>query len=237
MWAASDDTLFARLMGAFLFERVGQTVSRSASLQLVLQAGAVVRLLCERGILKPTVRHCARNAAHQKRRRYVYRYRSNHIKAGNGGDGAVAFHREKIRGGRRPRMAATAAGGNVVFVADSNLSTLMDFRYKRKYIGRRVRMAAEAAATEKNARSGDSGSQGTVVRDAQSNLVIADISGDEPVVIAKRWQGRLGQRTLPRRPGRSQICPARAEREEPIVELKLIADVGLSDSRMLAKST
>ena len=55
------------------------------------------------------------------------------IKAGNGGNGSVSFHREKYVAAGGPDGGDGGRGGNVVFVADSNLSTLMDFRYKRKY--------------------------------------------------------------------------------------------------------
>ena len=56
------------------------------------------------------------------------------IKAGNGGNGSVSFHREKYVAAGGPDGGDGGRGGNVVFVADSNLSTLMDFRYKRKYV-------------------------------------------------------------------------------------------------------
>ena len=59
------------------------------------------------------------------------------IKAGDGGDGAVAFHREKYVASGGPDGGDGGRGGNIVFVADTNLSTLADFRYKRKYIAPR----------------------------------------------------------------------------------------------------
>ena len=55
------------------------------------------------------------------------------LKAGKGGDGAVSFHREKYVAAGGPDGGDGGRGGNIVFVADPNLSTLMDFRYKRKY--------------------------------------------------------------------------------------------------------
>ena len=56
-----------------------------------------------------------------------------HLKAGNGGNGAVSFHREKYVAAGGPDGGDGGRGGNIVFKADSNLSTLADFRYKRKY--------------------------------------------------------------------------------------------------------
>ena len=56
-----------------------------------------------------------------------------HIKAGNGGDGAVAFHREKYVASGGPDGGDGGRGGNIVFQVDDNISTLADFRYKRKY--------------------------------------------------------------------------------------------------------
>lgn len=59
------------------------------------------------------------------------------IKAGDGGDGAVSFHREKYVAAGGPDGGDGGRGGNIVFVADSNLSTLADFRYKRKYAAKK----------------------------------------------------------------------------------------------------
>ena len=56
------------------------------------------------------------------------------IKAGNGGNGAVAFHREKYVAAGGPDGGDGGRGGDIVFVVDDNMSTLMDFRYKRKYV-------------------------------------------------------------------------------------------------------
>lgn len=61
------------------------------------------------------------------------------IKAGDGGDGAVSFHREKYVAAGGPDGGDGGRGGNIVFVADSNLSTLADFRYKRKYASKKRR--------------------------------------------------------------------------------------------------
>lgn len=56
------------------------------------------------------------------------------IKAGNGGDGAISFHREKYVAAGGPDGGNGGKGGDVIFVADDNFSSLIDFRYKRKYV-------------------------------------------------------------------------------------------------------
>ena len=163
------------------------------------------------------------------------------IKAGKGGDGAVAFHREKYVAAGGPDGGDGGRGGNIVFQGDSNLSTLMDFRYKRKY----------AAQPGENGRGSNCSGKnapdlvikvpiGTVIRDAETNLVIADISTSEPVVVAKGGKGGWGNahfatptRQIPKfaKPGYP------GEEMEVRLELKLIADVGLIGFPNVGKST
>ena len=120
---------------------------------------------------------------------------------------AVSFHREKYVAAGGPDGGDGGRGGNVVFVADSNLSTLMDFRYKRKYAAQNGRgRQSQARCSGKNAAGPDHprcpGARWCATR--RADLVIADISGDEPVVVARGGRGRLGQQCiLPRRPARS----------------------------------
>ena len=76
------------------------------------------------------------------------------VKAGNGGNGAIAFHREKYVAAGGPDGGDGGRGGDIVFVVDDNMSTLMDFRYKRKYVagngmdgqGKRSRISSPGAA-------------------------------------------------------------------------------------------
>ena len=163
------------------------------------------------------------------------------LKAGKGGDGAVSFHREKFVAAGGPDGGDGGRGGSVLFAADDNLSTLMDFRYKRKY-------AAEAGQNGSGARCSGKNApdlvirvpRGTLVKDAASGLVIADISADEPVVIARGGRGGWGNvhfasptRQIPKfaKPGFA------GEEREVILELKLIADVGLLGFPNVGKST
>ncbi len=163
------------------------------------------------------------------------------IKAGKGGDGAVSFHREKFVAAGGPDGGDGGRGGSVIFQADDNLSTLMDFRYQRKYAAQPGENGGAARCTGKNAPDlVIRVPRGTVVREANTGLVIADISGDGPVVVAKGGRGGWGNthfasptRQIPKfaKPG----LPG--EEFEVRLELKLIADVGLIGFPNVGKST
>ena len=163
------------------------------------------------------------------------------IKAGKGGDGAVSFHREKFVAAGGPDGGDGGRGGNVVFVADDNLSTLMDFRYKRKYVAEAGQNGGAARCTGKNApdliiRV----PRGTLVKEANTGLVMADISGNEPVVVAKGGRGGWGNThfATPTRQIPKFAKPGLPGQEfEVRLELKLIADVGLIGFPNVGKST
>ena len=163
------------------------------------------------------------------------------VKAGRGGDGTVSFRREKYVAAGGPDGGDGGRGGDVIFVADPNLSTLMDFRYKRKY-------AAQSGENGKSSNSyGKSGEdlvirvpRGTLVKDAETGGLIADISGDEPVVVAKGGRGGLGNRhfATPTRQIPRFAKPGLPGEEFTLqLELKLIADVGLIGFPNVGKST
>ena len=163
------------------------------------------------------------------------------IKAGNGGNGAVSFHREKYVNAGGPDGGDGGKGSDIVFVADDNLSTLIDFRYKKKYI------APDGEPGGAKRCSGKSMEptiirvpRGTIVKDAHTGRIMADISDDEPVVVAKGGRGGKGNanfatptRQIPRfaKPG----FPG--EKFDVILELKLLADVGLVGFPNVGKST
>ncbi len=163
------------------------------------------------------------------------------IKAGKGGDGAVSFHREKFVAAGGPDGGDGGRGGNVVFVADDNLSTLMDFRYKRKYVAEAGQNGGAARCTGKNApdliiRV----PRGTLVKEANTGLVMADISSSEPVVVAKGGRGGWGNThfATPTRQIPKFAKPGLPGQEfEVRLELKLIADVGLIGFPNVGKST
>ena len=163
------------------------------------------------------------------------------VRAGKGGDGVVTFHREKFVAAGGPDGGDGGRGGDVVFVADDNLSTLMDFRYKRKYT---AQDGENGRAKRQSGADGDDlvirVPRGTVLKEADSGLVVADLSGSEPVVIAKGGRGGWGNshfatptRQIPKfaKPG----LPG--EELQLKMELKVIADVGLIGFPNVGKST
>ncbi len=164
-----------------------------------------------------------------------------HIKAGDGGNGKVSFHREKYVAAGGPDGGDGGRGGNIVFRADSNLSTLADFRYKRKYFAENGQPGGTSRCNGKSApdlvlRV----PMGTLVKDAKTGRIIADISGDEDVIIAKGGKGGWGNshfstptRQVPKfaKPG------VPGEALDVTLELKLLADVGLIGFPNVGKST
>ena len=154
-----------------------------------------------------------------------------HLKAGKGGDGAVSFHREKYVAAGGPDGGDGGRGGNIVFKADSNLSTLADFRYKRKYNAEPGQNGGTSRCTGKSAPDLIiSVPVGTLVKEAETGRIIADISDPEPVVIAKGGNGGWGNQhfaTSTRQVPRFAKSGAPGEELDVTLELKLLADVGL----------
>ena len=164
-----------------------------------------------------------------------------YIKAGDGGDGCVSFHREKYVAAGGPDGGDGGKGGDIVFKADDNLSNLIDFRYKRKFVAERGKDGSAKNCTGRNAPDlVIKVPRGTVIKEAETGRILADISGDEPVVICKGGKGGRGNshfatstRQIPRfaKPG------FRGDEYEVQLELKLIADVGLVGFPNVGKST
>ena len=164
-----------------------------------------------------------------------------HLKAGKGGDGAVSFHREKYVAAGGPDGGDGGRGGNIVFKADSNLSTLADFRYKRKYNAEPGQNGGTSRCTGKSAPDLIiSVPVGTLVKEAETGRIIADISDPEPVVIAKGGNGGWGNQhfaTSTRQVPRFAKSGALGEELDVTLELKLLADVGLIGFPNVGKST
>lgn len=164
-----------------------------------------------------------------------------YIKAGDGGDGAVSFHREKYVAAGGPDGGDGGKGGDIVFVVDDNISNLIDFRYKRKYVAEKGQNGGAKNCSGRNAPDlVVKVPRGTVVREIKSGRMLADLSTDEPAVIAHGGKGGRGNahfatstRQIPKfaKPG------FRGDEYEVMLELKLIADVGLVGFPNVGKST
>lgn len=163
------------------------------------------------------------------------------IKAGDGGDGAVSFHREKYIASGGPDGGDGGKGGNIVFVADSNLSTLADFRYKRKYLAQKGENGKAARRNGKNAPDLIIHVPiGTLVKDAETGRLMADVSTKEPVVVARGGKGGWGNThfaTPTRQTPRFAKPGLPGEEFDVQLELKLLADVGLVGFPNVGKST
>lgn len=164
------------------------------------------------------------------------------IKAGNGGNGAIAFHREKYVAAGGPDGGDGGRGGNVIFRVDLGMTTLMDFRYKRKYV------AESGQAGMKNKMNGKRGEdiiisvpQGTVVRDVETNKIIADLYDPEKdVILARGGNGGWGNAhfaTATRQTPNFAKNGQKGDEREVYLELKLLADVGLVGFPNVGKST
>lgn len=164
-----------------------------------------------------------------------------YIKAGDGGDGAVSFHREKYVAAGGPDGGDGGKGGDIVFVVDDNISSLIDFRYKRKYVAEKGQNGGAKNCSGRNAPDlVVKVPRGTVVKEIKSGRILADLSTDEPAVIAHGGKGGRGNahfatstRQIPKfaKPG------FRGDEYEVMLELKLIADVGLVGFPNVGKST
>ena len=163
------------------------------------------------------------------------------IVAGHGGHGAVAFHREKYVANGGPDGGDGGRGGSVVFVPDPSMSTLMDFRYKRKYTAQPGMDGSGAR------RSGKDGKdllirvpRGTVVRDAETGEVLQDMTNVDRFVAARGGRGGWGNQhfaTPTRQAPRFAKAGLPGESRDVILELKLLADVGLVGFPNVGKST
>lgn len=164
------------------------------------------------------------------------------IKAGNGGDGAVSFHREKYVALGGPAGGDGGRGGSIIFWADPNMHTLLDFRYTRKYF------AENGEKGRNHNQSGPSAEDlviavppGTLVRDVETGHVVADLY--EPdlrrTVLAGGRGGRGNARfkTPTRQAPRFAQSGQRTRAYQVFLELKTIADVGLVGFPNVGKST
>jgi len=164
------------------------------------------------------------------------------VKAGDGGDGAIAWRREKFipRGG--PAGGDGGNGGDVVLAVDPQLSTLLDYRFVREH---KARSGGHGMGSDCNGKDGDTlvlhVPRGTVVKDPGTGEILADLSGPEDrVVVAKGGRGGLGNMNFA---SSTNQAPRYAEPGTPgeerelQLELKLLADVGIVGYPNAGKST
>ena len=163
------------------------------------------------------------------------------VSAGRGGSGAVSFHREKYVAAGGPDGGDGGRGGNIIINVDTNMSTLMDFRYKRKY------KAENGADGSGGNRTGKDGKdliirvpEGTVLREKESGAIIADMSSERTFKLVRGGSGGWGNKhfaTPSRQAPRFAKAGLPGEELDVVLELKLLADVGLVGYPNVGKST
>lgn len=164
-----------------------------------------------------------------------------YVKAGNGGNGCVSFRREKYVAKGGPDGGDGGHGGNIVFRIDEGSNTLLSFRYKRKFIASNGENGMGGKCHGKN------GADviikvpaGTLIRDAQSGKIIKDMSQKEDYILCKGGKGGFGNKhfaTPTRQIPNFAKNGIPGEEREIILELKMIADVGLVGLPSAGKSS
>ena len=164
-----------------------------------------------------------------------------YLKAGDGGNGAVAFHREKFVNAGGPDGGDGGRGGNVIFKVDQGSNTLLAFRYKRKFI------AENGDNGNGGKRHGKNGSDivipvppGTLIKDPESGKIIFDMASADEFVICKGGRGGWGNRhfaTPTRQIPRFAKSGTKGEEKEVLLELKMLAEVGLIGFPNVGKSS
>ena len=163
-------------------------------------------------------------------------------KAGNGGDGAVSFRREKYVAAGGPDGGDGGRGGNVYFEVDPDTNTLIDFRYQKKF---KAENGKNGEGANRYGRSGEDLTikvpLGTIVKDAQTGKVLADLSekGQKELILqgGRGGKGNSHFATSTRQAPRFSQEGEKCEEKELILELKLLADVGLIGFPNVGKST
>ena len=164
------------------------------------------------------------------------------IKSGNGGDGAITFRREKYVAAGGPDGGDGGRGGNIYFRVDPNANTLIDFRYTKKF---KAQNGENGSGANKYGKSGEDlyidVPIGTIIKDAETGKIVADLSKQGQVeLILKGGRGGKGNShfaTATRQVPRFAEAGEDGEEKEIILELKLLADVGLLGFPNVGKST
>ena len=165
-----------------------------------------------------------------------------YAKAGDGGNGAISFRREKYVAAGGPDGGDGGKGGDVYFEVDPNSNTLIDFRYKKKF---KAQNGNNGEGSNKYGKGGEDLTIkvpiGTVIKDATTNEVLADLSQEgQRELVLKGGRGGKGNThfaTSTRQAPRFSQDGENGEEKELILELKLLADVGLIGFPNVGKST
>lgn len=164
-----------------------------------------------------------------------------YTKAGNGGNGVVSFRREKYVAKGGPDGGDGGNGGNIIFTVDEGANTLLYFRYKKKFIAEN---GSDGAGSKYKGKNGEDVivpvPRGTLIREAESGRIIHDMSDDEPFVLCRGGRGGWGNKhfATPTRQIPNFAKPGLpGEEKEVVLELKMIADVGLAGLPSAGKSS
>ena len=164
-----------------------------------------------------------------------------HVKAGDGGNGCVAFHREKYVAEGGPSGGDGGTGGNIIFKIDEGTNTLLAFRYKRKFVAEN---GGDGGTEKFHGKNGEDTvilvPPGTIIRDAESGRIIKDMSDCEPYTLLKGGRGGWGNRhfaTPTRQIPRFAKPGLKGEETDVTLELKMLADVGLVGFPNVGKSS
>ena len=163
------------------------------------------------------------------------------VKAGDGGNGAITFHREKYVAAGGPDGGDGGRGGNIVFKVDEGANTLLYFRYKRKFVAEN---GENGKGGKKHGKTGEDLvipiPRGTIIRDGATNKIIFDMATADEFVVCKGGRGGFGNRhfaTPTRQIPRFAKTGAPGEARELKLELKLLAEVGLIGFPNVGKSS
>ena len=164
------------------------------------------------------------------------------IKSGDGGNGAATFRREKYVAAGGPDGGDGGRGGDIIFVVDKDSNTLIDFRYNKKY---KAQNGQNGSGNHCYGKSGEDlyikVPKGTIVKDVETGKIIVDLSKDgQKEVILKGGRGGKGNShfaTSTRQAPNFAIDGEKGKEKEIILELKLLADVGLVGFPNVGKST
>ncbi len=165
-----------------------------------------------------------------------------YVKAGNGGNGMVSFHREKYIAAGGPDGGDGGKGGDVIFLVDEGLNTLIDFRYKKQY---KAEPGQDGGPSNCSGKNGENliikVPLGTMVKDETTGMILADlVKPDQTYIVAKGGKGGKGNQhfaTPTRQVPNFAKSGDLGDERNIILEMKMIADVGLLGFPNVGKST